>query len=292
MKVKRFLEYSKGEQRNLLMHWWYYYSKTQYDFMEYTKFRKAVEKDAQVVMYMVFNATLNERGNEEILAMIRNGKFEEYWDQTVRFAETDDFKMMYDANEAFLIDEIVDSYKNPKSRDDSSKGMILSNVSRIIRNNGYELTSDRVFEIYEKCLIREDDFKDGELVGDFTVSEGINGYSIFMVDRLRDSFSDIYECVEMLPGINCGTLFTKLFNTKKGDIWTRDVDVVDRLVQLGVATDMLYYPLEKKEWKSSPDGYPIVCAKFNEEQKVSGYSPSFYEKVLEKIQMGKYSKDA
>ena len=78
MKVKRFLEYSKGEQRNLLMHWWYYYSKTQYDFMEYTKFRKAVEKDAQVVMYMVFNATLNERGNEEILAMMRNGKFEEY----------------------------------------------------------------------------------------------------------------------------------------------------------------------------------------------------------------------
>lgn len=291
MKVKRFLEYSKGEQRNLLMHWWYYYSKTQYDFMEYTKFRKAVEKDAQVVMYMVFNATLNERGNEEILAMMRNGKFEEYWDQTVGFSQTDDFKAMYEANEAFLIDEIVDSYKNPKSRDDSSKGLILSNVSRIIRNNGYELTSDRVFDIYERCLISEDDFKDGSLTGEFAVCEGINGYSIFMVDRLRECYEDIYECVEMLPGTNCGTLFTKLFNNKKGDIWTNNVDVVDRLVQLGVATNLLYYPLDRKDWSSSPDGYPIICAKFNPEEIVSGYDANSYEKVLERIQQGKYCKD-
>ena len=115
MIVKQFRDYSEGEQRNLLMHWWYYYSKQPYNFGEINRFRKAVEKDAQMVMNMVFLAMLNEKGNDEILSMMRTGRFEEYWDRIVEFSGTDDFKDMYAMGEHFLIEGIVNSYNNPKA---------------------------------------------------------------------------------------------------------------------------------------------------------------------------------
>lgn len=292
MEVMRFSEYSKVEQRNLLMHWWYFYSKSPCNFLECNRFRKAVEKDAQMVMNMVFVATVNERGNEEILNMIRVGKFEEYWDQMVEFSGTEEFKVMYEAGEVFLIDEIVDSYRNPKSRDDNAKGVILTGISKIIKSNGYTLTSDRVYDLYEKCCINENDFCDGELVGDFTISEGINGNTIFMTDRLNQYRNDIYECIEMLPGLNRGNSFLKLFDDKKGKRWTTNQDVLDKLIQLGVATEIIYYPIPKDSWHKLPGGLPIVAASYvDESYQLLGHKPCEYIKVLERIENNIYKKD-
>lgn len=292
MVVKRFSEYSMGEQRNLLMHWWYYYSKTPYTFVEYNKFRKAVEKDPQVMMNMVFTATINERGNEEILNLMRCGKFDEYWSYMSEFYKSDEFQAMYDAGERFLIEEIVDSYRNPKSRDESVREKILTNVARIIRSNGYELTSERVCSLYDKCIMRDDDFYDDELTGDFTVSEGVNGNTIFMTERLNQFRNDIYECIEMLPGLNRGNAFLKLFKDKNGIKWTDDQSVLDKLIQLGVASELVYFPVPRDSWKNLPNGLPIVAASYmNDKESIVGHSSNEYKKVLEKVNNGTYRKD-
>lgn len=292
MIVKQFRDYSKGEQRNLLMHWWYYYSKQSYNLGEFNRFRSAVEKDAQMVMNIVFLAMLNEKGNDDILSMMRTGRFEEYWDQIVEFSGTDSFKDMYAMGEHFLIEEIVNSYNNPKARDGISKEQILSSISRIIRSNGYELTSERVSELYEKCVMTENDFCDGELTGNFTVGEGINASTIFMSDRLNEYREEIFECIEMLPNLNRGNSYLNLFTDKNGVCWTNNQDVLDKLLQLGRAIGLIYFPNSREDWCNLPGGGPIVTANYLQEDcMMMEHKPNEYEKVLDYVIRGTYKNE-
>ncbi len=281
MVVKKFQDYTKGEQRNLLMHWWYYYSKMPSNFLECNKFRKAIEKDPIRVMNIVFMNTVEGHGNEVILEKFRRNTFDEYWDEMGEFFKKEEFRSLYDAGERYLIEEIADSYRNPQTRDEKTKDLIISAVSKIILSRGYELSSERVNELYTACLINEEDFFMGELMCDFAVGEGIGGLSFFSVERLDEYREDINQCIMMMPGLNRGNSCVKLLKDKNDDKWTDDIEDLDKLIKLGVALGVLYLPVPREEWHNMPKGLPIVASVYlPEDTRVVGMHATEYQKVL------------
>ena len=292
MKVQPFCEYSTSEQRNLLMHWWYYFCSGPCGF-EYTlKFKKLIDKDPQLAMNMVFLAALDGKGNDTILSMMHKGKFEEYCDEVAEFSLSDDFLKMYETGERYLIDEIVDSARNPGAKRAEVKSEILSGVKGLICSGGYELNSDRVYELYERCAMNEEDFCNGELQEDFVVAEGIDSCTFFVKDRLEENKKEIFECIKMLPGLNRGNSCSNLFRDKNDVCWTNKQDVLDRLLQLGIATEMIYFPLPRNVWHNLPMGLPIVAATYDlEDMPELVHKPCDYPKVLEKLSENNLKKD-
>ena len=45
LDVKRFNEYTKDEQMEIMFHWWHYYGKLPLSFAEMDKFKKLMEED-------------------------------------------------------------------------------------------------------------------------------------------------------------------------------------------------------------------------------------------------------
>ena len=52
MELKKWEEYTKEEQKELLNHWWHYYGKVMYTLEEWEQFNKLIDKDSDKILEM------------------------------------------------------------------------------------------------------------------------------------------------------------------------------------------------------------------------------------------------
>ena len=81
--------------------------------------------------------------------------------------------------------------------------------------------------------------------------------------------------VEQLPNIEQGTSFLDLNIDRYNRFWTSDYEIVDMLVQLGLATDCLEYVVPKRELNATMPSFVSTKVK-----QVDDNSAKEYKKVF------------
>lgn len=123
------------------------------------------------------------------------------------------------------------------------------------------LDPQRVTNIFLDCL-----FKDGEETKDHVVAEGIVQTVGFHPGRLEDHRSEIEALLGELPdefkaSNGGGWSFLNACMDRHGNQWTGLHQVMEQLVQLGIAIGKVEYQLPREAWSALPGGMPYFVIK-------------------------------
>lgn len=119
----------------------------------------------------------------------------------------------------------------------------------------------RVTEIYTDCL-----FRDGEDTTSHVKAEGIMATAGFHPERLAGHKAEIEALLGELPDEfknsgGGGGSFLNACMDKRGQLWTGLHQVVDQLLQLGLAIGKIEYCLPRELWSIFPGGMPYFVIK-------------------------------
>lgn len=314
MEIKGFYEYTKEEQHELLNHWWHYYGKIPYTKEEKEKFQKLVDEDIEFVRKGALIAYCGGVSSQDMINAWRNDVFDKYRLAVESVFSNDSAKQYEEELEAEFIKELVETYNNPEPdvplTDDQIMEMIESIIGDNVKNctiftfnpNGFYveddeneeeneriLTIQNVLSVYQDCLLRESEMYDNTPLVDFSIGEGVKQACVFNSERLALNKEKITSMVDCIADIENGPSFLSMCTDKDGALWTGDQETVDFLVQLGMACEVLEYPLPREMWEALPGSVPLVVrshAKDNCELRT--HKPKEFTKVVDEVKNDTY----
>lgn len=283
MEVKKFNEYTKEEQKELLIHWWWYYGKVRHSLEEFNQFEKLVDEDSERVFDVALVSYFEGISNELLLESLRKDTVDIYCSLIRKMAKLDSFADNRDAYENVFFTDIVVSYNNFRLNNPVSDGYIRKTIERISGEKRI-LTQDKVIDIYSRCLLDKEELKNNGPVEDFSIGEGVFSFAIFNARRLDGKKEEIIEMVDQLADIEQGTSFIMLSYDRELRQWTCEDVVVDMLVQLGIAVNVLTYQVSRDMWAELPDQKPLIIRTDNKDNMfVNSYAPCEYIQVVNDI---------
>lgn len=308
LEIKKFSEYTKDEQMEIMFHWWHYYGKLPLSFDEMDKFKKLMDEDIEFVKNAALIAWARESASQDLVRAMR-GDLDGYKKQIRELASSKEFKDVEELLESTFIEEVVRTYNNPEPSIPMSDEQLRDGLAEIFGNaskdvqvihismNDLEdeekepiLTSEKVHEIYKKCLFKDEELKDGEPDCDFTIGEGIQHTAVFNSSRLIECKDKIVEMIDELPNLEQGPSFMALCVDKHGRQWTGMHSTMDLLMQLGTATGVICYPLPRELWPFV-GGVPLVLrVREKDEKELRVHAPKEFKKVKEELSNGTYRK--
>lgn len=292
MEVKDFKDYTKEEQKVLLLQWFHNYGKNVYSSIELLTFLGYIEEEPMHAFNMVFGLKVVGKTSKDLCTMMRNDTTAVYSLSVRAYSLSSDFKGLYAQYGKSFIRELVDGYLHPTSDAKSTVEDILKALDRVEQRKedkliaSVGLSEEKVRALYEKCLLSEEDFNGEELKGNFAIGEGVKFTSLFSAERLNKYRDKIGECISGLPRkIEEGISFNKLTRDKCSYAWTQDTKVADMLVQMGMATDMLYFPAPREDWEHLPGkvGYVAVNQEYDKTASILGKAPQEYTKAMDEF---------
>jgi hypothetical protein len=115
MELKKFNDYTKDEQKKLLLHWWHYFGKVLYSLDELNQFNSMIDKNSNEVMMMAVLAYIYKQTSQPIIASMREGKIEEFRAiLPILDEEPKEIKEYFEKQELNLLTQIVKTYNNPE----------------------------------------------------------------------------------------------------------------------------------------------------------------------------------
>lgn len=308
LEIKKFSEYTSDEQMEILFHWWHYYGKLPLTFPEMEKFKELLDNDIEFVKNAALIAWARESASQDLVRAMRTN-LEGYRTHIMELASSKEFKDVEEILESTFIEEVVRTYNNPEPSIPMSEEQLLSglveifgkkactpkvleNVAELTKDSRPLLTSEKVHSIYRECLLNDDEVVDEEPVVDFTVGEGVRHSGIFSSERLANRKKDIMTMIDELPDLEQGPSFMALCVDKHGRQWTGEHSTMDLLMQLGMATDLITYPLPREIWPVI-GGVPLVLRVHEKDkEELHTHKPKEFKKVKDEINKGTYKKDA
>lgn len=159
------------------------------------------------------------------------------------------------------------SYKFVMGEEDKVLDVLRSLISKsdvlgVSRDDiSLNICEDKVNELFSYCLLREDEFKDGKPCVQSIFCEGIKYDCFFNTKRILEKSNDISLMIDEIKFINDGISVNDLSFLKNGRIWTNDVDVLERLMVLGVSNGDLVLPFSRDLDKCLIGNVPYVIKK-------------------------------
>lgn len=147
---------------------------------------------------------------------------------------------------------------------------------------------EKLRQVYTECLLQENEREEGKPIVRYCKGIGISETVEFNVTRINEHKSKILELINDTYEIEKAPHFSNLVYDKKGNQWTTDNDDIDKLLMLGLASEILEIPfdLPREEWENSfPNGQPFVIENIEKaEMPVQGIDPKRSAKVIKKGQ--------
>lgn len=294
-KKNYFSEYTEEEKKALLLHWWCYMDVVPYSLVDIKMLDKIIDIDADSVFRAAFAADCPDRAfNKE--AILRYLDHYAYFEEYQHFFDVADYfakeKLSYRQIVEF-IGKIVDSYNERKYGVMMIKdACFVEDYSSVPQEEVMKLTSKRVRDIFSDCVIKDIDKEWLDVYSDFTIGQGIEEpASVFKTSSLNEHREEIFECISMLPCIDEGVSVLNLKNNKYGREWTANFGNVDELIRLGVASELLYFPFEKDEWKYLPGGKPFIASLgYDKDYMIEGFPKESYDEVVKEYKKSLFEK--
>lgn len=285
MKKKELSEYTQEEKEELLVHWWHYYGKDLYSLGELEKFQELVRKDSDFVFSFASICFADEKGPKPFLDAIRNNKIKQL--QQYVSSYEDSLKDTMPLIKEFFLKEILDTYNHKESDIPMEEDYIKRQLEDMNKRQEAEkiLNPERVVEIYKKCLFKEEEIENNGPTSEYTMATGVVATTVFNTKRLNENKSDINKMIDMIENIQSGPHFTALCTDKYGRLWTGEHKIVDQLMVLGLATELLSVPLLPRDmWYLFPESLPyVVKINKNVDTLVKGIDPSICPPQKKKI---------
>ncbi|NCC70897.1 hypothetical protein EOM09_04915 [bacterium] len=115
MEIKKFNDYTEGERKELLLHWWHYYGKGIYTFAELEKFMEMIDQNSEQVMMIAVLSYAHNMTSEPILAAMRNNDLDGLLNSLpVLEKQNDEFKTCYAKAEDLILGMLVKTHDNPE----------------------------------------------------------------------------------------------------------------------------------------------------------------------------------
>lgn len=292
MEIKKFCEYSEEEREELLMHWWHYYGKVMYTFAELEEFRKLVKENSMLMKDVALTSYLLGYSSQGLIKAMRTNDLDNYLVGIKAFTKSAEYKQVEDELEQIFLAEVVGTYNRPEPDVPMDKNSMIAQIVDLLgKNNAVDeikpdkiLTVDKVQEVYEKCLIRNDEVKDNMPTIDFVLGDGIHQASLFSSERLEKNKGEIISLIDELPDIDRGVSFLAFCEDKYGRQWTDLHSTMDLLVQLGRATGVIEFVLPRSDWDKFYGSVPeIIRNRENDDTIIKGNKPVEYKRVVDEF---------
>lgn len=315
MIIKKFNEYSKEELVELFNHWWRYYGKIPYKIEEVERFNKMLDEDSDFVRKCALIAYTGGVGSQDMIKAWRDDSFDKYRQAVENTFSNANFKKYEEELEAEFIEMVVRSYNNPEPDVPLTADQIMEMIENVIGTNiknytiitvspnGFYiddenkeqgesvLTSDNVHEVYKECMLTDDEITNDMPLVDFVVGEGVTRLGVFNAERLAVNKGKITDMIDHIRGIDNGPSFLSLCVDKNHNLWTGDQMTVDLLVQLGLACEVLEYPLSRDMWSALPGSVPLVIRSHEKDNDdLRSHNSKEFQKVIDEVRKGTYRK--
>ena len=278
MEIKKYNEYSDDEKSELLFHWWHYYGKTVCSLGVMRRFTQMVYDDVDKMFDIgLFSFVKGDNGKGFINA-IKCGSVDEYCDMVKRVSTNEEYKRNNEKKKEEFIELLVSSYEM-REEEIISHDEYINGIIDVIDSSDIVLTSDKVHELYKKCLFKDCELENGKPVLPFSVGEGVRTTVVFNSERLEENRDEVGKMVGELFNIDEGNSFLELCFDKNMRFWTGDLQTIDMLVQLGVATGDLKYVVPKRELNATMPR--LMKNKEKSDVQVDAKQPKEYKKVLD-----------
>ena len=286
MEVKEYSQYTQEEKEEILMHWFHYYGKECYLVEELEQFQMLVKEHNNEVFILAVLSYIHGDATHSILEALRQNKLDQLFqmisDHTGSMNSNKGYAAMFHHAMHQFIEEVVESYNHPKADVPFREEELKKQVQKIqtLQEENKKLNSERVVDTFRACLFTEEEIQDNKPTEEYTSVTGVQATVTFNTERLNQHKKDINEMVDLIANIEQGSHFFDLCVTKSGRIWTGEHGIVDQLMILGLATEVLEVPFHvpRELWGSVfPEGLPYVIKNPTMvDKKVVGNLPEYF----------------
>lgn len=113
MELKKFNDYTAKEQKELLLHWYFYYGKIPVNLQEIQTFESLVDKNPRQIMEIAVASYIIGMTSEGLVMAIRNNQFDELLGTLPNLADANErFMRRYQSLENALLSELIKTYNN------------------------------------------------------------------------------------------------------------------------------------------------------------------------------------
>lgn len=238
MELKKYNEYTDKEKKELLFHWWRYYGRTVCSLGVMKKFIDMVSDDIDKVFEIGLVSFVKGDNGKGLISALRDDSVEEYYEEVKELLEDDSVNTKRTDIEDIFLEMLVSSYEN-KEDYVMSHNEYVAGVMSILGEDDDILTSDKVISLYKNCLFKEQELKDDYFGLSISFGQGMRNVGIFNAARLEQNKNEIVAMVDQLADIDNVPSLLDLNIDKNRRIWTDSFGVIDMLVQLGTATEIL-----------------------------------------------------
>lgn len=274
MELKKYNEYSDEEKRELLFHWWHYYGKTVCSLGVMRRFTQMVYDDVDEMFKIGLFSFMNGNNGKDFIEAIKSGRVYEYRDMVSRVSANSENNFDNEEKRDEFIELLVSSFEKNEDLIMSHEEYV-DGIVKVVDDSSIVLTSDKVCDLYKKCLFAENELDNGKPTLPASVGDGVRSFGVFNSVKLEEHEKEVAEMVEQLPNIEQGTSFLDLNIDRYNRFWTSDYGIVDMLVQLGLATDCLEYVVPKRELNATMPSFVSTKVK-----QVDDNSAKEYKKVF------------
>lgn len=178
------------------------------------------------------------------------------------------------------IRDIMDSID--KTSDKKTKDKLRNKLLNLLKNTGnMTIDPEVVKEIFVSCMFKDTDIKDERPTKPFSIVEGINNLYFLDTEKVNEYKMQIKSLIDALPDLSQPASFETLCTDKSHNIWTKDQQIIEILIVLGVAAEIIEYSMPRSEWEEKSFGLPLVVATGNKiAKKICGYEPCEFDEVV------------
>ena len=114
MEVKKWVDYSKDEKMELLVHWFQSYGRLFYSVNEFQEFVRLVDMDADLMMDVAVGSFSNKSGFQAILVGLRTNSLAAFLNSILAMRNRPGYEEWFRRNSQKFLTEIVRTYNNPE----------------------------------------------------------------------------------------------------------------------------------------------------------------------------------
>ena len=262
MEKKEFKNYTQEEKEQLLLHWWRYYGKEIYTLAEEEQLIDLINENPEIIFQTAVLSFINGKGTKPLLMAIRKNKTKGLKQEVQTKMENPLLKSQIKDIEQIFLEEIVTTYNQPEPSIPIEKETMKRQFESLKEDRIVEekLNPARVIEVFKNCMFKDEELKDNRPTSEYTVATGVLATVVFHTKRLNEHKKEINEMISQIKNIEQGPHFLDLCIDKTDRLWTGEHSVVDQLITLGFATELLEVPmnLPRDMWYIFPQELPYV----------------------------------
>lgn len=173
-----------------------------------------------------------------------------------------------------------------KAKSEGEKEKFSNELFKLLQNlQTATIDPERVKEIFISCMFKESDIADEKPTKLCSIVDVLDKVYFLDTEKVNEYKFEIKDMIDLLPDLRKPTSFSNLCLDRANHVWTRNSQMMEILMVLGIAAERIEYSYPRSDWREKNNGIPMVVETGNNIYKrISGYRPNEIDEILEAIE--------